>query len=79
MSKALLLPTLKQLTESHLDITRPGMPVEVKVDVSAAGVPTLWVNVGPVCVLRICQLELGENGLTLEVNGQSSHPFNTGR
>lgn len=34
-----------------LDITKPNMPVEIKV--SNRGV--VWVNVGPVCVLRICQ------------------------
>lgn len=47
----LLKPTVDQLSAPHLDITEPGMEVEIRV--SDKGV--LWVNVGPVCVLRICR------------------------
>lgn len=52
MQQSLLSPTLEELIEVNLDITHPGMPVEIKVD--SRGI--LWVNVGPVCVLRICRI-----------------------
>lgn len=47
---------LRQFVESCsyadglFDINGPNVPVEVKVSGS-----TLWINVGPVCVLRICR------------------------
>lgn len=55
--KGLLEPTYDQLTEAMVDITKPGMPVEVKFNADRT---VLWVNVGPVCVLRICRIEDGK-------------------
>jgi hypothetical protein len=47
----LLNPNANQLQNAHLDITEPGMDVEIRV--SDKGV--VWVNAGPICVLRICR------------------------
>jgi hypothetical protein len=62
--KIMLDPTLDQLMDAHLDVTNPQYPVEVK---NENGV--LWVNVGPVCLLRICQL----NGIIFEAKGKVVH------
>ncbi len=53
MTVSLLQPTITDLMDSFLDITDPQFPVEIKSD--SRGV--LWVNVGPVCVLRICRVK----------------------
>lgn len=50
---ALLKPTFDQLIVEHLDITAPEHAVEIKTD--SKGV--LWVNIGPVCVLRVCRVK----------------------
>lgn len=57
----LLRPTLEQLSNAHTDITAPEHAVEVVTD--DRGV--LWVNIGPVCVLRVCRM----TGLSIEVQG----------
>jgi hypothetical protein len=58
------------------DITAPDFPVSVDVGTGPQGY-TIWVNVGPACVLRICRIAalpratgLGEAGLG-EANGNS--------
>ena len=57
--KNTLKPTLNQLIDLQLDITEPQLPVEVLTDDKGV----LWVNVGPVCVVRICRIQhLSVNG-----------------
>jgi hypothetical protein len=52
--KGLVKPSIIELAKAHLDITQPDDAYPVEVRVSDDG-KTLWVNVGPVCVLRICR------------------------
>lgn len=59
----LLRPTDEQLLDVHTDITAPSQTVEVKMD--NRGV--LWVNVGPVCVLRICRM----SNARVEIEGEA--------
>lgn len=56
----LLRPTEIQLLDAHTDITEPGLPVQIVTD--ARGV--LWLNVGGVCVTRICRM----SSLSIEVD-----------
>lgn len=51
--KHLFEPKFEDLAEAHLDITKPLEAVEVKLDYNNM---VLWINVGPVCVLRICKI-----------------------
>ena len=59
----LLRPTLEQLSDVHTDITAPQHAVQIQTD--ERGV--LWVNVGPVCVLRICRM----TDLRIEIQGDT--------
>lgn len=53
--KGLLRPSQEELQElGILDITDPQHPVEILLD-ERRGV--MWVNVGGVCVLRMCQVK----------------------
>lgn len=49
--RGLLNPNVSQLQNEAIDVTEPGLPVEIKV--SPKGV--VWVNIGPICFLRICR------------------------
>lgn len=65
--KAFLRPSQEALLNAHLDITQPDAPVELRVD--DRGV--VWVNVGGVCVLRICR----NTDVTVNVNGEDVHKW----
>ena len=47
-------PTIDQLVDNSLDIADPPMQVEVKISHDG---DVLWVNVGPICCLRICRIK----------------------
>ena len=56
--KNLLRPSLEQLAGAMVDISDPALPIEVKLRGDGK---VLWANVGPICVLRICQNHLPVN------------------
>lgn len=63
--KNALKPTLDQLMALQLDITEPQLPVEVVTDDKGV----LWINIGPICVVRICRIQhLSVNGKHLATN-----------
>lgn len=47
-------PTVDQIISNMIDIADPTMTVEVKI--SHQG-DVLWVNIGPICCLRICRIK----------------------
>lgn len=55
MSINLLNPTVTDLVHSPMiDITVPGVPVQIQIRQDGT---VLWINVGPVCKLRICGID----------------------
>lgn len=69
LRSGVLHPSPVELAKLFTDITEPRMPVEITT--SDRGV--LWVNVGPVCVLRICRID------ELMINGKKVAPRRTHR
>jgi hypothetical protein len=49
----LLKPDAKAIMEAHLDITAPPDPVEISIGQNNV----IWVNIGGVCALRVCQIK----------------------
>lgn len=46
-------PSSQELLDMALDITEPDQPVEIK----TAENGVVWINIGAVCVLRICRVK----------------------
>ncbi len=56
-----------------LDIAEPEMPIDIHISKGPIG-HTLWVNLGPKCILRICQIQ---RGITVDADTEGRFKIRT--